>query len=200
MSSSDDDFDDDEDDVLLQDFLLGKTQIPEVSIISQTRNPLPAKIPQTQQPNTQIATLRAQLQQLQRQKQEEVSALKESLNTFKESSENQLSILKNAVQTLEDEKKFLNNELISKTASKKRKTEPSNKIATSTLANEEKYLPLRPLKEVKTGTNDSVVATQNETQGKPIQKVIKLSSDSSLLIDQLWNHSIVEAKEHHLNI
>ena len=91
-----------------------KTQIPEVSIILQTRNPLPAKIPQTQQPNTQvkktilddevqaklfqadgeIATLRAQLQQLQRQKQEEVSALKESLNTFKESSENQLSILK----------------------------------------------------------------------------------------------------------
>ena len=54
MSSSDDDFDDDEDDVLLQDFLLGKTQIPEVSIILQTRNPLPAKIPQTQQPNTQV--------------------------------------------------------------------------------------------------------------------------------------------------
>lgn len=214
MSSSDDDFNDDEDDVLLQDFLLGKTQIPEVSIILQTRNPFPAKIPQTQQPNTQvkktilddevqaklfqadgeIATLRAQLQQLQRQKQEEVSALKESLNTFKESSENQLSILKNAVQTLEDEKKFLNNELISKTASKKRKTEPLNKIATSNLANEEKYLPLRPLKEVKTGTNDSVVATQNETQGKPIQKVIKLLSDSSLLIDQLWNHSIVGSK------
>ena len=62
-----------------------KTQIPEVSIILQTRNPFPAKIPQTQQPNTQvkktilddevqaklfqadgeIATLRAQLQQLQ---------------------------------------------------------------------------------------------------------------------------------------
>lgn len=55
-------------------------------------------------------------------------------------------------------------------------------------------MPLRPLKEVKTGTNDSVVATQNETQGKPIQKVIKLLSDSSLLIDQLWNHSIVGSK------
>ena len=46
------------------------------------------------QADGEIATLRAQLQQLQRQKQEEVSALKESLNTFKESSENQLSILK----------------------------------------------------------------------------------------------------------
>lgn len=218
MSSSDDDFDDDNDDVLLQDFLLGKTQIPENPTILQTQNPIPVKIPQIQQANTQakketilddevqaklfqadgeIATLRAQLQQLQRQKQEEVSALKESFNTFKESSENQLSILKNAVQTLEDEKKFLNNELISKTAIKKRKTESLNKTTTSTSANEAKYLQQKSLKESvteKTGTADSLISAQDGSQGKPIQKVIRLLSDSSLLIDQLWNHSIVGSK------
>lgn len=106
MSNSDTDFDDD-DDALLQDVLYGRTQVP---VISNHQVSPPKQIPIVQ-PTTQsrptiledkvqarlfqadgeIATLRAQLLQLQNQKQKEVTELKESLNAFKHNSEDQVN-------------------------------------------------------------------------------------------------------------
>lgn len=216
MSSSDSDFDDD-DDELLQALIKGTLS---TSQTKQTQNPIsqtpnnqsvnhntqqhnnhnnqtqhnPQHNPQhiqqhSQQHNTntnnnsvqsqlyradgEIAILRAQLDQLQHQRLQEASKLKEAHDSYKRSNEEQVSALKFAVQKLEDEKKFLNNEL--KTSTKRRKV--------STQASVDIDIDLSTPKEQ--------INIPPPTQ--------KLQNDSSLYIDQLWNHCILGSKRTSLN-
>ncbi|GBL49197.1 lethal, checkpoint-defective, DNA damage sensitive protein [Candidozyma auris] len=73
----------------------------------------------------EIAILRAQLRALQDQKSGELTRLQNELLSSKASSESQINALKQSVQRLEDEKKFLGNEVRALSASKRRKVEPS---------------------------------------------------------------------------
>lgn len=219
MSNSDTDFDDD-DDALLQDVLYGRTQVP---VISNHQVSPPKQIPIVQ-PTTQsrptiledkvqarlfqadgeIATLRAQLLQLQNQKQKEVTELKESLNAFKHNSEDQVNLLKNTVQRLEDEKRFLNNELVTTNDFKRRKIVQNN-VSTpfpqgnsnnSNNSNNNHIHSIIQETVIPNQSNKDIIleSSQPEIIVKPIQKIIKLENDSSLLIDQLWNHSIIGSK------
>lgn len=210
MSSSDNDFDDD-DDALLQDVLYGRTQVPVVANVEPTSNPNPMIQPTTQhtptilddkvqarlfQADGEIATLRAQLSQLQNQKQKEVADLKDTFNTFKQSTEDQVALLKNTVQRLEDEKRFLSNELITTNDLKRRKI-VQNKVTPPVVLNSphnEDSIIEEPVISVQPNNEISIVSSEPEITVKPIQKIIKLQNDSSLLIDQLWNHSIIGSK------
>lgn len=128
----------------------------------------------------EIAILRAQLEQLQHQKVNEVSKLKEVHDLYKRNNEDQVSALKFAVQKLEDEKKFLNNEL--KTSTKRRKVHST---------------PTQSSSGIDIDLSTSASQTTQKENIPPINNVAnatKLQNDSSLYIDQLWNHCILGSK------
>ncbi|KAL6449501.1 LCD1 DNA damage checkpoint protein LCD1 [Candida maltosa Xu316] len=205
MSNSDTDFDDD-DDQLLQDVLYGRTQVPNNTVIAnqQQQPPQPPvqSITTTQskptilddkvqarlfQADGEIATLRAQLLQLQNQKQQEITELKQTYDTLKQTSEEQMLNLKNTVQRLEDEKKFLNNELISTTAVKRRKVTTTDTPNTTTFVESHSTPPPPAPVPAQAPPQPQQPPTPNQTE--PTQ--LTTQYDYKPLIDQLWNNSII---------
>ncbi|KAI5951590.1 LCD1 [Candida jiufengensis] len=214
MTSSDNDFDDDEYDELLQGFLTGRTQLPinqtqniskiqNTSITPSTTAPLASQFldkalnDESQsklfQADGEIATLKAQLLQLQNAKREEVNQLKQSLDALKRSKDSETTALNDAINKLEDDRKFLRNELITTNALKKRKTtngfsQPINNHQQNRPKNDRgndfktrDFTQATPIRE------SSFIVKP----AQPVQTNIKQQNDTSLLIDQLWNYCIV---------
>lgn len=201
MSSSGSDFDDD-DDELLQALLQGEADVQDNQVIP-TQAPVPTHTEiqvdpfnQTEQQarlfraDGEIAILRAQLQQIQQQKQDEIQQLRDSYASLKHSNDEQVSALKHAVQKLEDEKKFLNNELLAASYShKKRKMATDLQVSGKegdNIDGSKTQVPQDDLQEATPPPTALLV--------RPIQKVIKIANDSALLTDQLWNHCIPGSK------
>lgn len=113
---SDSGFDDDDDELLLQ--LVGATQHP------QNTSTLPPVNTQQQlfQAQGEISILRAQLEALQRLRTEEISRLSAEAHALQSSGKEQVDLLRQTVDKLEDEKRFLGNELRLLSAVKRRKT------------------------------------------------------------------------------
>ena len=118
------------------------------------------------QADGEIAILRAQLNHVQSQKLEEILRIQKSHEESKSDMEDQVKQLRFMVQKLEDEKKFLDNQIKSGFNNKRRK--------------------------VGDGSGDSGVS--QDTPKREIvphtQRVIKVSNDSSLLTDYLYKISI----------
>lgn len=171
---SDSDFDDD-DDLLLA--LVRQTQqkgplaaqtAAEARKSAPQNGPLPPPIaPSNDAANRlfradgEIAILRAQLQNLQQQRQDEIAALHQSHGLLKKQADDQLTALKFAVDRLEDEKKFLGNELKSASAKKRR------------LAPEPAFLD-----------------PERSRERSAPSAVVRVHSDASLFIDHVWNYCI----------
>ncbi|RLV92580.1 DNA damage checkpoint protein [Spathaspora sp. JA1] len=184
MSSSD--FgDSDDDDELLQALIHGRAEIQNHQII-----PTQANVPtQTQQglrevpTNTtsdseiqsklyradgEISILRIQLQQLQQQKQQDINKLNDSYNALKRNNEEQIIALKQAVVKLEDEKKFLNSELVIASSSDKKRKLVQFDTPPETV-------PSEPVKEL---------------VEPPKPRILKPSNDVAFFSDQIWNYCI----------
>ncbi|KAK6462599.1 DNA damage checkpoint protein [Scheffersomyces coipomensis] len=219
MSNSD--FDDDDDDEILQAVLTGTANVSGHKIIPSMQPPIqPRQSAQVQPQQTttadndmrsrifqaegQVAILRAQLESAQRERLDGVNKIRDNFNQYKKNSEDQVRILKHAVQKLEDEKKFLNNELKSNSYSKKRKVTPirtqgkeimgSIDIDISTSLDDSKSsrgsTPMRS-----SNTSMEQKSTQQPLPSQqPIQRIIKIQNDSSLFADQIWNHCIIGSK------
>ena len=203
MSLSDDDFDDDDDEILIALTKAKSTQNRPVSTPNSIDKPTQNN--STQAPNNdiqarlnrsdgEIAILRAQLQQLQNQKQEDLNKLKESHNISKIKNDEQLKALKFTVQKLEDEKKFLNNELRGATALKRRKL--PNRADDSLMD-----IDVAPILETQQTNRiryqyERADSVEPETELRPIlpQKIIKIQNDASLFTDHIWNHCINGSK------
>lgn len=209
MSSSDNDFDDD-DDILLQALVAGKTKIVDSSVVIQkTDKSNPVKetstVANTEENNRsgiksielaelqtklyradgEIAILRAQLDQLNNQKQDEIGQLKKNNIELKKQHDDQIETLKYTVHKLEDEKKFLNEELKSFSSSKKRKT------IKSPIINDEPLTPnLSHNRDLETVLNLSFSSEDDPH----ISLIIKIQNDSSLFTDFIWSYSINGAK------
>ncbi|KAI5964600.1 LCD1 [Candida pseudojiufengensis] len=212
MTSSDNDFDD-EDDELLQEFLIGKTQIPSTKtqqVSNTTITPQTTTVPLASQYSNiplnneiqnklfqadgEIATLKAQILQLQNSKREEISQLKQSFDALKRSKESETIALNEAINKLEDDRKFLKNELITSNALKKRKITngftqvppQQQQIRSNTRQNNEKVGDKKG-QDARASTPDSSLVI------KPIQQVqlINPTNETAKLIEQLWKYSIV---------
>lgn len=209
MSLSDDDFDDDDDEILLALTKSKSTQNRRVttpnSIDKPTQNSNSTQLPNNDvqarlnRSDGEIAILRAQLQQLQNQKQEDLNKLKESHNISKVKNDEQLKALKFTVQKLEDEKKFLNNELRGATALKRRKL--PNRADDSMMDID--VMPILDTQQAN-GTryqHERAESVEPETELRPIlpQKIIKIQNDASLFTDHIWNHCINGSKRSTLN-
>lgn len=135
---SDDSFDDD-DDLLLE--LVRATQKPQQAEVTppQTANQAQGQTPLSNallndleqrlyRADGEIAILRAQLRSLQSQKADELTRLQSQLQAANSLNEAHIKALKQSVQRLEDEKKFLGNEVKSLSAPKRRKVETSEDV------------------------------------------------------------------------
>lgn len=179
---SDSDFDDD-DDLLLA--LVRQTQVKGPSA-ARAADVARNSVPQNPQPPSssvsgndaesrlfradgEIAILRAQLHNLQQQRQDEIATLKQSHGLLKKQADDQLNALKFAVDRLEDEKKFLGNELKS-TSAKKRRLAPDSAFLDPERA--------------------TVSPGLSSGTGPGLSSVIRVHSDASLFIDHVWNYCI----------
>ncbi|CUM46238.1 uncharacterized protein AC631_00052 [Debaryomyces fabryi] len=209
MSLSDDDFDDDDDEILLALTKVKSTQNRQVTtpnnIDKPTQNNNNTQLPsddiqvRLNRSDGEIAILRAQLQQLQNQKQEDLNKLKESYNIDKLKNDEQLKALKFTVQKLEDEKKFLNNELRGATAIKRRKL--PNRVDESMMDIDAMSILDPQQANGVTYKHEQAESVEPETELRPIlpQKVIKIQNDASLFTDHIWNHCINGSKRSTLN-
>lgn len=207
MSLSDDDFDDDEDEILLALTKARSNQSLRVTdnIEKPTQNGASTQTfdsdiqARLNRSDGEIAILRAQLQQLQNQKQEDLGKLRESHNISRLKTEEQLKALKFTVQKLEDEKKFLNNELRGATSLKRRKlpSKPDDSMM------DIQVMPIleQSLRESLPYSNEMTEAAGEDTELRPIlpQKIIKIQNDASLFTDHIWNHCINGSKRSTLN-
>lgn len=127
----------------------------------------------------EIAILRAQIQSLQSQKTEEITRLQNQLVAAKTLGEAQVHALKQSVQRLEDEKKFLGNEVRALSSSKRRK--------------------LDSLEEEQAKTKISVLdATSNAMESNEFQShraqsafSIQIQDDWSQFCTHVWNSTIL---------
>lgn len=115
---SDSDFDDDDDEAVLQ--LMQMTQMPAGPTGTGPEPAQSLTSPQLFRAQGEIAILRAQLEALQKLKSEEASRLNNELYLSRNTAKDQIEALKSSVDKLEDEKRFLRNEVQSLT-SKRRK-------------------------------------------------------------------------------
>lgn len=183
MSSTGSDFDDDDDDLLLA-VMRGEANVANGDVVP-TQVPALFKAnytsPEKLHPSTneqdrifqaegEVAILRAQLKEAQEERRREIQSLRQSKDEIENSADSEIKVLKAAVKKLEDEKKFLNNELKTTSAHfKKRKTNESERQIPSTVKSK---------------------STTPSSEG-PIHKIIKLNDDSSVLINHLWSHCII---------
>lgn len=194
--SSDSDFDDD-DDELLQALIKGNTGLSSNGItLTQTvpggvlgsQPVIATKAPVTDlesarrriyQAEGEIAILRAQISQLQNQRQSEVATLVASNEQLARTNTSQVSILRDALEKLEDEKKFLANELKSATTGPKRRKIISQVVSSNGSMSADMPLQL-------SGQRPQATPTP---QG-PTTTMLISPNESALLIDRLWSHCI----------
>lgn len=135
----------------------------------------------------EVAILRAQLNQLQNQKYDEIKELKLALATKQKADDDQIEALKFSIEKLEDENKFLSNELKSASSVyKKRKIS-----STETKVTEIDQLPdttVNPLKQITKEIYDNTGS--GSAPKRIVQKVIKVQSDAYLFTDFIWNYCI----------
>lgn len=215
--TSDDDFDDDDDDIL-KALVAAETQ--NASALHKKLNSLPHSEnsagdagPSLQnrlyKAEGEVSILRAQLQQLQNTSRDEVARLRESLALEKHNKDGQVELLRAAVQLLEDERKFLNNELRATSVALKRRKVSESQTANMAFsgaigANSALATPSTQLKSPKVSDPKHSIAgsgqyredPRGESSPRPLvpQKVIKIDNDASLLEDHLWNHCINGSK------
>ncbi|KAG2736255.1 hypothetical protein G9P44_000345 [Scheffersomyces stipitis] len=150
----------------------------------------------------EVAILRAQLEQLQKQNQKEIHQLRDQKDQLYRQNEDQVNVLKHAVQKLEDEKKFLNNELKTTTHNKRRKLTPVP-MASGTVT---PHIPDAPI-------HQPVIERQPPSHSTPLspsqlsmegsassvelphkhlaQQIFQQQQTSALYTDHIWNHCIV---------
>lgn len=116
---TDSDFDDDDDEAVLQ--LMRATQRPQISTPLSSIPPSSAPLAELFRAHGEIAILRAQLESLQKLKAEEAARLNSELGLSRETAKDRIDALKQSVDKLEDEKRFLRNEVNSLSATKRRK-------------------------------------------------------------------------------
>lgn len=124
IEMSDSDFDDDDDEAVLQ--LMRATQsAPKVASNGAIPVVNGALLQDLFRAQGEIAILRAQLESMQRLKAEEAARLNAQLDGSRDSAKDQIDALKLSVDKLEDEKRFLRNEVMSLSATKRRKVSVS---------------------------------------------------------------------------
>jgi len=196
-------FDDDDDDELLQKLIMGEasvenntvvpTQFNTSSVSSGAQNSTkPSSVDVSGMDDTmksrlfqaegEIAILRSQLQLFQQQKQAEIVKLQNTYFEYKNSTEEEAKSLKFSVQQLKDEKQFLDNELRTLATVKKRKISDNS--------------PPQPVVQNVQNGSDFKTNGFNNTSIAPSVPILQpkassISSDSSMFMDQLWNHCIV---------
>lgn len=198
---SSDEFDDEDDDeifALMREMKTKETQnqtaISKPFDDNNHTSPLRHSIDETNTPKTpssalrdrlfradgEVAILRAQLKQLQSQKYDEINELKLTLIDKQKVDDAQIEALKFNIEKLEDENKFLTNELksVSSSSFKKRKL-------SDTKAKEiDQLTQLSPV-------NDKNNRHPNLDRPKRVvQNVIKVQSDAYLFTDFICNHCI----------
>ena len=137
------------------------------------------------QADGEIATLQAQLLQLQNQKRDELNDLRQAYEALKKSKDAETEALKEAVHKLEDDRKFLKNELITSNALKKRKidlTQEDGLLATMGTTNGNTTVNASGMAE----TPPTSVATDVEViREKVVQKIVRVENDTVVFIDHL---------------
>lgn len=125
------------------------------------------------QADGEIAVLKAQLEHARSKELEETNKLRKLFNESKSSMEEQISLLKFNVQKLEDEKKFLDNQIRSNYSKRRKVSENSSVEGDSrTKAPVEMAAPAKPNK----------------------QRLIRVQNDTTLLTEYLWRLSINGSK------
>lgn len=215
MSESDSDFaNDDDDDELLQQYL-GTTQAPiDLATTREEDTTIQQQKPQEQQQQRagihqpiasqflqkpidneiqaklfqadgEIATLKAQLILLQNSKRDELNTLRQSYDALKRNKDEEAAALREAVLKLEDDRKFLKNELVTTTALKKRKIDTNNSQqngANTSIDMDQLVL------EANVESDATFIPSQT------IQKVIRIQHETSALIDHIWKYCIPGGK------
>lgn len=167
---SDSDFDDDDDEAVLQ--LMRATQHVEIPPQNGSLDPQSVTSPELFRAQGEIAILRAQLELLQKLKGDDATRLLGQLLAAKESAKDQIEALRVSVQKLEDEKRFLRNEVKSLSAVKRRKVEPASaEVAEKSCSSEGAGAKLTP-------TIGSMGAT------------IQIQDDWLQLSHHLWHYTI----------
>lgn len=157
----DDSFDDDDDPLLME-------------LVRQTQHPAkPPPPPQNQQQELfradgEISILRAHLQLLQLLTADEIARLNKELDSARSSNDAQVTALRQLVEKLEDEKKFLGNEVRSLLATRKRKIDENPPAE-----------PIRPAK-------------QPPKPSRPVSaaKPVHVDDEWSQFSDHLWRYTI----------
>jgi DNA damage checkpoint protein LCD1 len=207
-------FDDDDGDELLQKLIMGEasvenntvvpTQFNTSSVCSGLQNSTkPSSVDDSGVDDAmksrlylaegEIAILRSQLQLFQQQKQAEIAKLQNTYFEYKNSTEEEVKTLKFSVQQLKDEKQFLDNELRTLATVKKRKI--SDNVPPQPVVQNASQNALDTDFKINDDNNTSIAPSVPILQ----PKVSTTSSDSSMFMDQLWNHCIVGSNRTSVN-
>lgn len=138
----------------------------------------------------EISILRAQLESLRALKSDEVAKLSEELHSARATATDRIAALKQSVDKLEDEKKFLGNEIRSLSAVKKRKLDPEDASTgpeTRQLSEARQLLDTRGAET--RGLDTRGVEPRQEARTRGVAP-IHLHDDWSQLCDFLWRYTI----------
>lgn len=169
MTSSDGDFDDDDDDFLLSLNVNAQSNSSAATLVSLSSHAatkvsaatgLDAAVQaRLYRADGEIAILREKYLQLERQRLEEVNRLRAAQASLQRQSQDQVQALQFTVQKLEDEKKFLANDL--------------------------QGLLKRRRVDVKSGTPEAAAVATAAPKRSP-QKVIRIENDTLLFMEHIW--------------
>lgn len=169
---TDSDFDDDDDEAVLQ--LMRATQRPPDSTLSASIPPSSAPLGELFRAQGEIAILRAQLESLQKLKAEEAARLHGELDLSRDTAKDQIDALKQSVDKLEDEKRFLRNEVKSLSATKRRKLPSSASNGAENVS-------------VTVSASPAPVSTSKVTH----ESTIQIQDDWLRLYHHLWHYTII---------
>ncbi|CAK7896852.1 hypothetical protein CAAN1_04S05160 [[Candida] anglica] len=240
MTSSDNDFDDDDDEFLLA-LPTNKSQVTQsreyrdniatqssgVDNISLNNTTHATSIdPEIQarlyRADGEISILRDKFETLQSSRQHEINNLKASNLALQRSHEEQLKALQFTVQKLEDEKKFLSNEIKGISTKRRKVSQITNGGPMGGVdSGYSKPQPIAFSTSTPNSTTNSISKSISQSPGQPItlsgqqtnrilhdsevrsvvpQKIIRIQNDSSLFTDHIWNHCINGAQRKTLTI
>lgn len=137
----------------------------------------------------EVSILRAQLEAAQSAKNEEVQTLHNKMSAMQNSSRDHISALKQTVDKLEDEKKFLANEVRSLSGTKRRKYPGSSQASTLTGSAEiDAGSPLKYPRETKTTEAKTMVPNKPMIMASPPKYLVP--DDWSQLCLHIWRYTI----------
>lgn len=216
---SDSSFDDDDDEILMA--LVRATQAPQSAqpVHNSENGNVPNNAPQAnsltnstqtaQKQQTQndqlllfraqgeIAILRAQLESLQALKNEEILRHNREYQNAQSQAQEHIAALKQSVEKLEDEKKFLSNEIRSLAAVKRRKVSPNGALTVedvdvTSLISVPSLAP--------TPTTESVQKLSDQILKVKSTPVIRVQDDWSLFCLHIWSYTINGSKRSTMEI